>query len=136
MLTAFRNPHGFHIVIMYPPRVLLNASWLIDGNLVPVVQKFFLAEKSAGRRKLVVDIENAPARNSRMIQNFFGYDPLKKVAHPIYFPNISPSDFYLFGKAKNALIRREILDEIDLFEVATETLNGISDAELQYVFRS
>jgi hypothetical protein len=34
------------------------------------------------------------------------------------------------------LIGREIPDEIDFLETATEILNGISDAELQRVFRS
>jgi hypothetical protein len=33
-------------------------------------------------------------------------------------------------------MEREIPDEIDLPEVVTEILNGISDAELQCIFRS
>jgi hypothetical protein len=37
---------------------------------------------------------------------------------------------------KNALIGREISDEIDLLEVVTEILSGISHDELQAVFRS
>jgi hypothetical protein len=39
---------------------------------------------------------------------------------------MSPSDFYLFGNVKSVLIGREIPDEIDLLEPATEILNGIS----------
>jgi hypothetical protein len=34
------------------------------------------------------------------------------------------------------LIGREIPDEVDLLKAVTEILNGISDAELQYGFRS
>jgi hypothetical protein len=37
---------------------------------------------------------------------------------------------------KISLIRREIPDVIGILEAATEILNGISDAELQHVFRS
>jgi hypothetical protein len=37
---------------------------------------------------------------------------------------------------KSALIGREISDELDLLELVTEALNGISDPELQRVFRS
>jgi hypothetical protein len=40
----------------------------------------------------------------------------------------------MFEKAKTALIGREIPDEIDLLEAVIETLNGISDTELQCVF--
>jgi hypothetical protein len=37
---------------------------------------------------------------------------------------------------KSALIGQEIPDEVDLLEAVTAILNGISDAELQRVFRS
>jgi hypothetical protein len=37
---------------------------------------------------------------------------------------------------KNALIGREISDEIDLLEVVTEILSGISHDELRAVFRN
>jgi hypothetical protein len=71
-----------------------------------------------------------------MIHNFFGHNPLKTLPRPSYSPGISPSDSYLFGKVKIALIGQEIPDEIDLLEAVTEILNGISDGELQCVFRN
>jgi hypothetical protein len=40
------------------------------------------------------------------------------------------------GKVKNALIGREISDEIDLLEVVTEILSAISHDESQAVFGS
>jgi hypothetical protein len=49
---------------------------------------------------------------------------------------MSPSDFYLFGTVKGALIERKIPDEIDLLEAVSRILNHISNAELQRVFRS
>jgi hypothetical protein len=58
------------------------------------------------------------------------------IPHLPYTPDISPHEFYLFGKVKSALTGREILDEIDLLDLATKILNSISDAELRYVFRS
>jgi hypothetical protein len=69
-----------------------------------------------------------------MTQAFFGHKPLKKLPHPPCCPDIFPSDFYLFGKVKSALIGKEIPDEIDRLEAVTEILNGISGAELQRVF--
>jgi hypothetical protein len=74
---------------------------------------------------------NADAHNSKMTQNFFGHKTLKRLSYPPYSPDIYISDFSLFGKVNRALIEREIPDEIDLLEVVTETLNGISDTELQ-----
>jgi hypothetical protein len=89
-----------------------------------------------GRGKLVVHTDNALAHNSRITQNVFGRSPLKRLPHPPYSPNISPSDFYLFRKVESAPIGPEISDEIALFEAVTEILNSISDAELQSIFQS
>jgi hypothetical protein len=71
-----------------------------------------------------------------MIQNCFEHGPLKKLPCPLYLPDISPLDFYLFGKNKSALIRQETFDEIGLLEVLTQILDSISDEELHAVFRS
>jgi hypothetical protein len=70
-----------------------------------------------------------------MTQNFFGRSPLKRISYSRYSPDVSPSDVYLFGRIKNALSGREILDEIGLLEAVTEILNGASDTELQRIFR-
>jgi transposase len=69
---------------------------------------------------LVVHIDNASARNVRVTQNFFEHNPLKRLPQPPYSPDISPSDFSLFEKVKNALIGQEIPDETALFEIVTE----------------
>jgi hypothetical protein len=100
-----------------------------------LVEEFFSVWRNAGRRKPVIPIDNAPVHNSSTTQNFFGHKPLRRLSYPPYFPEISPSDFYLCGKVKSALTGREIPDEFDLPEAVTEILNGISDAELQCIFR-
>jgi hypothetical protein len=103
--------------------------------LVPSLEKFFPAGWTAGQRKLIVHIDNALA-NARITQNIFGYNPLKRLSHPLYFPGLSPSDFSMFRKIKNALVEREITDQITFLETVTQILNGISDVELQRVLRS
>jgi hypothetical protein len=60
--------------------------------------------------------------NSKVTQEFCEPNPLKRLPHPPYSPDISPSDFYLFGKVKSTLIVRGIPD--------------VSGAELQRVFWS
>jgi hypothetical protein len=69
-------------------------------------------------------------------QNPFKHNPLERLRHPPDSPDISPSDFYLFGKVQNALIGREIFDEIDLLDVVTEILSRLSHDELHAAFRS
>jgi hypothetical protein len=133
MPTVVWNLYGYHVVTMLPPRTLFNASWFIDVNLVPLVEKFFPAGWSTRQRKLVVNIDNALADISRMTQNVFGR-PVKRLPHPFHSLDISSFDVYLCGKVRIALIGREAPDEIDLLEATTEIWNGISDIELQRVF--
>jgi hypothetical protein len=71
-----------------------------------------------------------------MNQNFFGDNTPRRLPHPPYSLDVSPSDFCLFAKVKSALIGRETPTEINLLKPVIEILNGISDAELQRVFRS
>jgi hypothetical protein len=84
---------------------------------------------------MVVPISSAPTHNSRITQTFLGYNPLKRLPHPPYYPDISPSDFHLLWKMDSALIGWEISDEIDLFQLVAETFDDISDAELQTLFQ-
>jgi hypothetical protein len=71
-----------------------------------------------------------------MTRNFFEHNPLKRLPHPADIPDISPSDFYLSGKVKGALIGQEIPDESSLLDTVAEILNGISTDEFQHICRS
>jgi histone-lysine N-methyltransferase SETMAR len=136
MLTVRWNPHCFHVVTMFPPVESFNASYFIDQNLVPLVQSFFPSGWNPTQKELMVRVDNAPTRNSRMTRNFVEHDPPKRLPHPPYSPDISPSDLYRFGKVKEVLIGQGIPDEIMRLYSVTEILNGISTDELQRVFRS
>jgi hypothetical protein len=85
---------------------------------------------------MVVHVDNAPVHHSKMIQNFFEHSPLKKFPYPLDLPDISPLNFYLFGKIESAPIGQAIPDEIAFLVIVTQILNGISDEELQAVFHS
>jgi hypothetical protein len=73
----------------------------------------------------MADVDNAPAHNSRMARNFFDHNPLKRLPHPLYSPDISPSDFSFFEKVKEALIEQEIPDEVSVLDAMTEILSRI-----------
>jgi hypothetical protein len=119
---------------MLSPGVSFILSWLIDENLVPLLDKFFRAGWRAGQRSLVVRVDNAPAHNSKMTRDFLEHNPLQRLQHPPYSRNTSSSDFCLFGKVKGA-DRTGDSHEIGLLEAVTEIVNDISNAELQRVFR-
>jgi hypothetical protein len=102
--------------------------WPIDENLASLLDKFFPGGWSTGQRKLAVHIDGAPAHNSGLTRKFFEHNPLKRLHHPPCFPNISLSDFHLFGKVKGVLMKLEIRDKTNLLEAVTGIVNDISNA--------
>jgi hypothetical protein len=59
---------------------------------------------------------------------------LTLVPHPAFLPDLAPSDSYLFGKLKMALMGGAFADDDELLQGVTEELNGISREELEAVF--
>jgi hypothetical protein len=57
------NPHWLHVVTMFPPRALFNASRFVNGHLVPLLEKSFSAGWSAARSTLTVHIDNTLAHS-------------------------------------------------------------------------
>jgi histone-lysine N-methyltransferase SETMAR len=121
---------------MLPSGESFNESWFIDQNLVPSPQSFFPSGWSPWQKELMVRVGNAPVHKSRMARNFFVHNPLKRLPHPPRSPDMSPSDFYPFGKVKGTRTGPEIPDEISLRDAVTAMLNDTSTDELQRVFRS
>jgi hypothetical protein len=70
-----------------------------------------------------------------MTQNFCEHALLKRLPHTPYSPDISPSDCYLFGKVRGALIGQQIPDAIGLLDAVIEISNGISSDKLRAMFR-
>jgi hypothetical protein len=57
-----------------------------------------------------------------------------RMPQPPYFPDMAPSDFYLFGPVKNRLEQIQASDADDFFEQLEAILSSISVEELERVF--
>jgi hypothetical protein len=79
-VTIIWNPHGFRIVTILPQEVSFNAATFIDQNLMPLVAEFFPRGWNPDQRKLVVDIDNTPAHNSKNDTEFLRACPTQKTA--------------------------------------------------------
>jgi hypothetical protein len=59
---------------------------------------------------------------------------MKRALHPAFSPDLAPSDFYLFGKIKTALMGSEFESEQELLDGVLGIVNAISREELEGVF--
>jgi hypothetical protein len=56
--------------------------------------------------------------------------------HPLYSPDLAPSDFYLFPTVKERLERAHVADEDEFFESLQGILRGIDQEELNRMFQA
>jgi hypothetical protein len=60
----------------------------------------------------------------------------ERLAHPPYSPDLSPCDFWFFGRAKTALQNRRFTDADAVIEALTDLFDSVTFEELQKVFQN
>jgi hypothetical protein len=72
----------------------------------------------------LICIDNARVHTARATQEKFGCFPIQthRTPQPPYSPDITLSDFFLFGWLKTQLERREYNGEVELYDIVDEIL--------------
>jgi hypothetical protein len=83
--------------------------------------------------RIVLHFDNATHHTTKYTIDDLRANRLTRVSHPAFSPDLAPSDFYLFGKLKMALMDEASAGD-ELLQVVTEVLNRISRQELEAVF--
>jgi hypothetical protein len=61
---------------------------------------------------------------------------LQRLGHPACSPDLSPCDFWSFGRAKTAIQNKSFQDPDELIEARTNVFDGITFEALQSVFHN
>jgi histone-lysine N-methyltransferase SETMAR len=61
---------------------------------------------------------------------------LQRLDHPAYSPDLSPCDFWFFGRAKTAMQNHSVQNPDKLIEALTNLFDSITCEELQSVFHN
>jgi transposase len=103
MLIAFWGIKGRGHVNWLPKNVRINTVYFRDEILRSISQK--LQTNVAGGHKswTVVRIDKAKVHTAKVISSSMPDLRLKRTFQPPYSPDISPSDFFLFGWLKGKL---------------------------------
>jgi hypothetical protein len=59
---------------------------------------------------------------------------LQRLSHPVYSPDVSPCDFWLFGMLKGNMKDRAFQTIEEILEAVTLIWNGVTFEQLQTVF--
>jgi hypothetical protein len=133
MLAIVWNPRGFHLIKVLDKGRKSNAGYYIAEILEPSSQSRSI-ETAGNERKLMVHADNAHPHITKLSTQYFNENQMKSAPHPPYSPDLTPSDFYLFGDAKRCLAGLSFKDADHLFAAIEGVLEGIENATLQTVF--
>jgi len=79
--------------------------------------------------------DNAPAHASLFIRSYLAKHQTFVVAHPPYFPELAPADFFLFPKLKTTLKGRRFQTIEEIQENAIRELRAITESAFQEAFQ-
>jgi histone-lysine N-methyltransferase SETMAR len=61
---------------------------------------------------------------------------MRRAPHPVFSPELAPTDFYLFGTVKTALLGSAFSNEDELLQGITEVLSNIPPEQLEAAFEN
>jgi histone-lysine N-methyltransferase SETMAR len=99
MVTIAWNPLGFPLIVALPNGCTFNAEYYRNNILATLTQ----LEPEDDGRKFVVHADNARAHTAQKCRTFCEENGLRLAPHPPYSSDLAPSNFFLFGYAKEPL---------------------------------
>jgi hypothetical protein len=133
MLTIVWNPLGFHLIKVLEKGRKFNTGYYIAEIFEPLSQ-WRLIEAAGNERKLLVHADNARSHTAKLSTRYFNENRMKSAPHPPHSPDLTPSDFYLFGYVKRCLTGLSFEDADQLLAAVEGVLEGIEKVTLPAVF--
>lgn len=99
-----------------------------------IIENIKNSKKRAPIKKFNIHMDNCKIHNGVKSMTFLQVLKLDRVPHLAYSPEVSPCDFWIFGKCKNLLEEREISSQDELINEINQLLGDITFEELQSVF--
>jgi hypothetical protein len=96
MVTIAWNPLGFHLFDALPKGNTLN----INYYRVNILTKLLSLRPQVDARRFVIHVDNPSPDTARKCRAFCEASRLRLAVHQPYSPDLTPSDFLLFGHIK------------------------------------
>lgn len=109
----------------------ITSDYLVKTAIPTVLKEL---RTKAGPRREIWHWDNAPVHKAKVVVEKLRQEHIKIMEHPPYSPDLSPPDFYLFGRARSAFSSRTFSDLEELFREFSNFLYSIPLSEFRSVF--
>jgi histone-lysine N-methyltransferase SETMAR len=132
MVVVFWGVEGTPVLSFLPWGETMNAIRFCEIVVKPLAE---LAEKLPPEEVMKIHWDNASPHRARDTREFLTKSRLQLIPQPPYSPDLSPSDFFLFGFVKNQLRGKKCKNEESLLTEIGKIMDGISKERRIRVFQ-
>ena len=134
MFSIFFSLRGFLVVKTLPPGKKFNSQFMQDIVIPELCSNMKKFRVKNGAKGTFLHMDNATCHKSKSTQNKIALSGIKTIPHPPYSPDLSPCDFWLFGRLKEFLKGNRFQTEKELFDKVQDFLNLIKKDEISKVY--
>jgi histone-lysine N-methyltransferase SETMAR len=116
MMTIAWNTLGFHSLDTLPKGNTFNA----DYYRVNILTELLPLRPQVDGKRLVIHADKPKPHTTRKYRAFCEENRLRFALHPLYSPDLAPSDFFLFGHMKHCLQGNAFLSREELLAAIHE----------------
>jgi histone-lysine N-methyltransferase SETMAR len=134
LYAIFFNSNG--LVTQYPvPKSRSVISYLYSKEILPRLHKYYQKRRpKTGFKGIKLWHDNVPAHKAKATQDYLQRHKVVVLLHPAYSPDLTPCDFFLFPKLKDALSGRRFLSRSALGSAVFQYLRTIPKQSYRNVF--
>ena len=135
MVTMFFNGNSLLCLDLLPKKNKFNQQYFIDYIIPEIQLNTDEIEDEPNLKNMKIHMDNCKIHKGKLITQKLNDLKVKSIPHPPYSPDISPCDFWLFGRVKKYLEDKEIKDDFQLKTQILSCWESITFEELQNVFK-
>jgi len=125
---------GFIVVKVLPQDHKFDSDFMTNIIIPEIVTQMHEFRPKMGPKDVYLHMDNAPCHNAKVTTTKIESFEMRRIPHPPYSPDISPCDFWLFGKLKNFFKGRCFSTENELFDAVVNFLKSITKDEIKRVY--
>jgi hypothetical protein len=103
MVTIFWNSTGLYVFDCFPEDSSFNAAYFIDYILSKIEKLPDVRMAASQKQKFIFHMDDSPINCSKDVMERIKAVLLELAHHPLYSPDLAPSDFFLFGYIKQKI---------------------------------
>jgi hypothetical protein len=127
---------GIKSLVSVPKSMKCNTIFFVESGIMDLVGHVCQESRRKTLRGITIHLDNAGPRNSRKSEAALTATRAPRISVPACSPNLSPSDFFLFGMLKERTLGTSYISPDELISAMSDLIASLSKDQLVSVFKN